>query len=46
VFWENPPALAAPVTPTAAQSSQTARVTFYEELLNESPGTIVPAASQ
>ena len=46
VWWENPPALAAPVAPTAAQSLQFARVTFYEELLPEASGFQVIAADR
>ena len=45
-IFENPPGLAAPVTPTAAQKVQVARIVYFEELLPESPGLGVPAGNQ
>ncbi len=46
VLYEQPAGLAAVVTPGTSQVAQMTRVTFYEELLPESPGQTLPTTNQ
>ena len=46
VRFENPPGLATPITPTAAQKAQVCRVGFFEEIMREVPGYPVVAGDR
>lgn len=46
VLYEQPAGLAGVVTPSTSQVLQMTRVTFYEELLPENPGQVLPTTNQ